>query len=625
MGAYLGQHGGQEDRILGKRPLRERTLDLMSSLHGRIGPIVRFALAFELLRLLILAPLGAGILRLSLERWGRCSVGNFEIIAFLLSPPGAAALVGVGTIGLTTFYLEIAGLMLLLADRHAAWWSVFPAIGKRLLLVLGLGLRQVVFLIALAAPFLGAIGAVLKALWAGHDLNGLIVLKPPVFWIGVAVGTSLAATYALIAGRLLLRWLLALPAILFEPGTWGGGAMRLSTRRTRGRLVHMLGFVMAWLVAVVLLWVVLMSGLRFGSGWLLDRVGLSLAVLLPVTAVLLIVHTLVAALLSVIGSASFAALVMVLYRETVGGPLSDQETPGPAPDLLARLPVPWRIAGVTAVLVGAVGLICYAVLARVRLQEHLEITAHRCGAAMAPENTVAAIRKAIEVGADWAELDVQRTADGAIVVLHDADLVRVGGLQQRVAESTLSQIKSVDVGSRVSEEFRGERVPTLDELIAAAGGRIRLNIELKPNGPDDVSPLVRAVLDSLKRAGVTERCRLCSQSYEGLQLARRMEPGLQLGFIAGGRLGDLSKLDVNFLMVAERLVTRKLAETAAVQGMEVHAWTINDPDSLVPLLDRGVANIITDDPAAMRRRLEEIQQLGPAERLLLRARNLLAD
>ena len=255
----------------------------------------------------------------------------------------------------------------------------------------------------------------------------------------------------------------------------------------------------------------------------------------------------------------------------------------------------------------------------------MKLIAHRGSSFTAPENTLAAIRKAIEARADWAEIDVQRTADGAIVVLHDTDLVRVGGLRQRVAGSTLAEIKSIDVGSSFSGEFQGERVPTLDELIAAAGDRIRLNIELKPNGPDDVAPLVRAVLDSVRQAGISRRCRLCSQSYEGLQLARQMDPGLQVGFIAGGQVGDLSKLDVNFLMVGQRLATRKLAETAGVRRMEVHAWTINDPELLVPLLDRGVANIITDDPASMRRRLEEAQQLSPAERLLLRARNLLAD
>ncbi len=606
-------------------PARTKFRQAWAEVRGRFGPILRFALAFELLRWLIVAPLATGTLRLSLERWGRCSVGNFEIIAFLLSPPGLTAVIVIGTIGLTTLYLEMAGLLLLLADRQATWWSILPLIGRRCLLVLGLGLRQLVILLLLAIPFLGATGVVLSMLWAGRDLNGLIVLKPPVFWIGLAVGGGLGTAYAFIGGYLLLRWLLALPVLLFEPGIRARQAMALSTSRSRGRLPAMLRWVMAWLAVIVLLSVVLMGGLRLGSGSLLDRAGLSLPVLLPVTAAVLMLHALVAAMLSIISSAGFASLVLTLYRETVDLPLPDHHPLHPAPAHFARWLAPWWIAGVLAALTGAVGLACYAMLARVRLHDHLEITAHRAGAALAPENTVAAIRKAIEARAEWAEIDVQRTADGAVVVLHDTDLVRVGGLRQRVAQSTLAQIKSLDVGGKVSAEFRGERVPTLDELIAAAGDRIRLNIELKPDGRDDVPPLVRAVLDSVRKAGITHRCRLCSQSYEALQLARRMEPGLEVGFIAGGRLGDLSGLDVAFLMVAERIATRKLVETAGVRGVKVHAWTINDPQLLVPLLDRGVDNIITDDPVAMRRRLEETRQLSPAERLLLRARNQLAD
>jgi len=600
--------------------MRVWALVAAADLRSHVGPIVRLALAFELLRFVILAPLGAGVLQVFLERWGRCSVGNFEILAFLLSPLGLAALLATGTIALTTVYLEVAGLALVLARRSSRVWTVFAIMGQRLFSLLELGARQFLVFLALAAPFLAAIAGVLGWLWAGDDLNGLVVLRPPVFWIGVALGGCLAAGYAAIAGYFLLRWLLALPAVLFEPDVGAAKAMRLSRQRTRGKLVAILRLVLAWLAAVVLSSTVLLGGLRLGSGWLLDHAGFSLPVVLPMTAVVLIVNTLAVTLLTIGGAASFASLLLVFYREFAG-----LSPPSPSTARSAtRASAPVFGVGLAAAVIGIVGLACYGLVARVELNDRVEITAHRGGAAVAPENTVAAIRKAIEARADWAEIDVQRTADGAIVVLHDSDLTRVGGLRQRVSQSTLAEIKSVDVGRGFREEFRGERVPTLDEAIAAAGEKIRLNIELKPHGSDDVAPLVRAVLDSVKRAGITDRCRLCSQSYESLQLARRVEPRIHVGFIAGARVGDLTRLEVAFLMVAERLATRRLADAAGTRGIEVHAWTINDPDALFALVDRGVANIITDDPAALRRRLKEIQSLSLAERLLLRARNLLA-
>ena len=108
-------------------------------------------------------------------------------------------------------------------------------------------------------------------------------------------------------------------------------------------------------------------------------------------------------------------------------------------------------------------------------------------------------------------------------------------------------------------------------------------------------------------------------------LAKELAPQLEIGYIAGVALGDLSKLEVDFLMVKTSIATRRLVDAAADRGMPVHAWTVDDPDQLVRLLDRGVANVITDDPVAMRARLEEIRSLRPTARLLLRTRNLLAD
>lgn len=97
------EDGGQNGERPGRFPIRERGRDVVASLRGRVGVIVKFALAFELLRFLLLAPLAAGVLRVALERWGRCSVGNFEVVAVLLSPPGPVALVAMGVVALTDF------------------------------------------------------------------------------------------------------------------------------------------------------------------------------------------------------------------------------------------------------------------------------------------------------------------------------------------------------------------------------------------------------------------------------------------------------------------------------------------------------------------------------------------
>ena len=94
-----------------------------------------------------------------------------------------------------------------------------------------------------------------------------------------------------------------------------------------------------------------------------------------------------------------------------------------------------------------------------------------------------------------------------------------------------------------------------------------------------------------------------------MRRAKEAEPSLTVGYIAGAALGDLAGLDVDFLMVSARLATRRFVREAHARGMEVHPWTVNDAATCLPLLDRGVDNVITDAPAAMRARLEEIRAL----------------
>ena len=208
-------------------------------------------------------------------------------------------------------------------------------------------------------------------------------------------------------------------------------------------------------------------------------------------------------------------------------------------------------------------------------------------------------------------------------MMHDTDLARVGGGDRRVEQVTLEKIRELDVGGLFDSRFVGERIPTFNEMLTAAGDAIKLNVELKPHDKEDSILLTRKVVAAIQAAGMVDRCRICSQSYESIQLAREIEPKLEIGFIAANTLGDLAQLDVDFLMVKSKLATRRLVDRARLRNISIHAWTVNDPGLVGPLLDAGVANIISDDPARMRAKMEEIQVLNPVDRLLLRAKQAL--
>src|SRR5262249_28320691 len=148
----------------------------------------------------------------------------------------------------------------------------------------------------------------------------------------------------------------------------------------------------------------------------------------------------------------------------------------------------------------------------------VRVTAHRGDARAAPENTLSAMRKAIESGADYAEMDVQLTADGEAVLLHDRDLMRVAGVPRRLDEVSFAEVRQLDVGSWFDPAFSGERVPTLAEVIDLCRGRIRLNIELKVFGPD--RRLAQKVADVVREQHLESDCLVTSLDYEALVEAR---------------------------------------------------------------------------------------------------------
>jgi len=165
----------------------------------RFRAAAAFSLACKLLHAMLIAPILTFGLKLLLQRWGRASVGNFEIAEFLLSPPGVAAVLSIGTITATCLFFELAGLMRLLADSQLHWWQALWGSREFAGRLVGLGARQLVFYLVLAVPVLAGIGLTYALLWHGRDLNGLIILKPPVFWMGISLAGLLTSAYLLLS------------------------------------------------------------------------------------------------------------------------------------------------------------------------------------------------------------------------------------------------------------------------------------------------------------------------------------------------------------------------------------------------------------------------------------------
>lgn len=590
---------------------------VLSQARRRIGPLIAFSVAFSLMESALLGPLAAGIIRLALDTWGRCSVGNFEIVAFLLSPIGLAGLALFAAAQLTTLYLRLSGLIAVLSGDGPGLWHT-AKVARRVPVLIRLNFAQALIYIILAAPFATAMAFAYFWLWGNQDLNRLVVTRPPEFWRGVAVMGSLILMYLAVFGGLYLRWLFSIPAVLFEDAATARAALRSSAHRTRGRIGLLAATVLGALGVFTAIAMTVSWTMGAISGWILNYAGGSPRVAIPTTAALLVGNGLVAAGLGALAALIFAGIILIRYREAGG---IARQSPTAESDRRWS----WGALVLSAVAATLATLSALRVLDDSSVADSIEITAHRAGAAVAPENTLAALRRAIEDGAQWAEIDVQLTADEQLAVIHDSDLIRVGGSDLRVANSTLDELRQIDVGSWFGPEFAGEHIASLEEFLEAAGTDIGLNIELKASRRDQIPRLVERVLEAVRQADGVRRHRICAESFQAIQLVRRLEPNIEIGSVAGAVLGDPSRLDVDFLMVERRLATRALVDRAKLRDVRIHAWTVNDPGRLAALIDNGVANVITDDVASIRHRLSELRELEPLERLLLRTRNGLVE
>lgn len=229
-----------------------------------------------------------------------------------------------------------------------------------------------------------------------------------------------------------------------------------------------------------------------------------------------------------------------------------------------------------------------------------EITAHRGGAWKAPENTISALQYTIDSGADYAEIDVQETKDGELILLHDDSLKRTAGVKKNVWDMTLKQIEKLDAGASFHKKFRGEKIPEFTEVLKFCKGRLDLNIEIKYNGKN--KGIVNKVVRAIKENHFEDHCVVTSMNYQFLKQIKKTAPEIRTGYIMTMTYGGVQGMEAaDFFSVKHTYVDEKFVTQAHALGKEVHVWTVNYKGDAKRMLDMGVDNIITDDPIMVRK------------------------
>ena len=224
------------------------------------------------------------------------------------------------------------------------------------------------------------------------------------------------------------------------------------------------------------------------------------------------------------------------------------------------------------------------------------ITAHRGDSSMAPENTLAAFEKAIEAGADFIELDVTETKDGVLVILHDNSLERTAELEKNVWEITYDEIQELDAGSWFSEEYAGERIPTLQEVIDVCKGEIKLNIEIKSTGFES-EEFIDKIVSCIQENELQEECIVTSFNYSMVQEVKSIDESIKTGIVLSGDKQELSKFnDMDLFSISYKILDKDMVEEAHAMGKAVHVWTVNEKSDLRKFQKMGVDSIITNYP-----------------------------
>lgn len=591
---------------------------------GRTWPqLVAADLATRVAATLVLAPVLAWLARRALARAGGGALTDQDILWFALSPLGIATLLVIGAgsvvaalVGHTAIMTVAAGAV---EDRAVSWLDGMRHAANRLISIFELAVRAFVRLLVDAAPWLAAGGLLYLLLLTDHDINFYLAERPPRFWIAATLIGAALVGLAWRVGRRLLSWSVALPRMLFG-GASPAGALRASAEVVRGRRWRVLGLLALWAAGTVLVSALVTGAAGAIGRWLVPEGSTNLTAMAGGIAVAALIAATANLVASVVSSILLAVLLFELDRAWAEPWILPREVTAETGTLgrRASLAVPgwaWVLLAV-AVPLGAVA-VGIGLLRGVEVEDDVQITAHRGASGRAPENTLAAVRAAIADSADWVEIDVQETSDGVVVVHHDADFMRVNRDPRKVWDLPFEAVRRIPNGAWYGPEFEAERVATLEEALRVARDRIGVNIELKVYGHGQ--RLEERVIELVERLGMEEQVVLMSLHRPTVATLNALRPDWKVGLLAAVSIGDLSKLEADFLAVNAKNATSAFVRRVHASGKELQVWTVDHPAQMSAMISAGADVLITNEPALARDVLRQRAAMSPIERLLLGA------
>lgn len=230
----------------------------------------------------------------------------------------------------------------------------------------------------------------------------------------------------------------------------------------------------------------------------------------------------------------------------------------------------------------------------------MRLIAHRGASGLAPENTLAAFRLALELGAKAVELDVHQAADKELVVIHDADLRRTSGRSEHIRDLSWQELCRFDVGNWFDGRFKGEQVPRLHEVLALLGAKTEVHVEVK-YGSRIYPGIEGRVVELLRRRRALKSCVVSSFDHQALFALRALEPRLRLGYLLGETpvetaWEEMKELKAESLNLSLRQVNAARVAVCHRRHFKMLVYTVNDAKDAKRLKAMGVDGIFSNFP-----------------------------
>jgi len=239
------------------------------------------------------------------------------------------------------------------------------------------------------------------------------------------------------------------------------------------------------------------------------------------------------------------------------------------------------------------------------MQAQTTIIAHRGSSFAAPENTVAAAKLAWEQNADAVELDIHLSKDNQIMVMHDSNTKRTTGQSYPISETHSDILRTLDAGSWKNDQYKGEKIPFLEEMIATVPSAKKMVIEIKCG--IEVLPALQQVV---KRCGKNDQLIFIAFDWETILATKQLFPSNACYWLSSSasevsvKIGEAAQKGLDGINLNNKIVDQETVKKVKELGLEILSWTIDDPEEAKRLIQLGVTGITTNRPDLIRQSIQ---------------------